>query len=103
MSRVTPAHHPIGERLLRDQRRAKMTALAALTALAVLIATLVPRHPRRRLPDRSHPPAGHSRRATAFRLASSGAERSLYSHRPDTPQAVCRGETADRDALRGWN
>jgi hypothetical protein len=41
MSRVTPAHHPIGERLLRDQRRAKMTALAALTAFAVLIATLV--------------------------------------------------------------
>jgi hypothetical protein len=41
MSRVTPAHHPIRERLPRDQRRAKMTALAALTALAVLIATLV--------------------------------------------------------------
>ena len=41
MSRVTPAHHPIRERLLRDQRRAKMTALAALTALAVLIANLV--------------------------------------------------------------
>jgi hypothetical protein len=41
MSRVTPAHHPIRERLLRDQRRAKMTAVAVLTALAVLIATLL--------------------------------------------------------------
>jgi hypothetical protein len=41
MSPVTPAHHPIRERLLRDQRRAKMTAVAALAALAVLIATLV--------------------------------------------------------------
>jgi hypothetical protein len=41
MSRVTPAHRPIRERLLRHQRRAKMAVVAALAALAVLIATLV--------------------------------------------------------------
>ena len=41
MSRVTPVHRSIRERLLRDQRRANMTAVAALAALAILIATLV--------------------------------------------------------------
>jgi hypothetical protein len=41
MSRITPAHHPIRERLLRDQRRAKTTAVAAVAPLAVLIASLV--------------------------------------------------------------
>ena len=41
MSRITPARHPIRERLLRAQRGAKTTAVAALAALAVLIATLV--------------------------------------------------------------
>jgi hypothetical protein len=33
MSRVTPARRPLRERLLRDSRRAKMTAVAALAAL----------------------------------------------------------------------
>jgi hypothetical protein len=41
MSPVTPARRPTRERLLRDQRLAKMTAVAALAAVAVLIATLV--------------------------------------------------------------
>jgi len=41
MSRVTPARRPLRERLLRDPRRARMTAVAALAALAVLIPTLV--------------------------------------------------------------
>jgi hypothetical protein len=41
MSRVTPAHRPIREQLLRGRRRAKMIAVATLAALAGLIATLV--------------------------------------------------------------
>ena len=41
MSPVTPAPRTIREWLLRNSRRARMTAVAALAALAVLIATLV--------------------------------------------------------------
>jgi hypothetical protein len=41
MSGVTHTHTPIEQVLLRDQRRAKIIAAAAVTALAALLVTLV--------------------------------------------------------------
>lgn len=41
MSGITHPHSPTRQMLLRDQRRARIIALAAVTALAALLVTLV--------------------------------------------------------------
>jgi hypothetical protein len=41
MSQVAHAHLPVRQQLLRDARRAKIVALAAVTILAALVVTLV--------------------------------------------------------------